>query len=127
VSESYLLDTNVLYWIIHDPGRLSTKARKTANRGQLIVSVASYWEITIKSSRGKLPVKNPLAWWERAIELAGAEVLPIRVNHVSALHDLPEHHRDPFDRMIVAQAVADGHILIASDPLIHKYPVRIVW
>jgi PIN domain nuclease of toxin-antitoxin system len=127
VNDSFLLDTNVLYWILHDPRRLSPRARKAIQRGPLIASVASYWEVTIKSTRGTLPVKNPVEWWERAIDLTGAEVLPIRVNHVSTLHGLPEHHRDPFDRIIAAQAIADGYSLVASDPLVQKYPARIVW
>jgi PIN domain nuclease of toxin-antitoxin system len=127
VSESYLLDTNILYWILHDPARLSPKARKATQRGPLIASVASYWEVTIKSTRGTLPVKNPVEWWVRAMELTGAQVLPIRVNHVSTLHGLPDFHRDPFDRIIAAQAIAEGLSLVASDPMVQKYPVRFVW
>jgi PIN domain nuclease of toxin-antitoxin system len=127
VSESYLLDTNILYWILHDPARISSKARRAIQRGSLIASVASYWEVTIKSAKGTLPVKNPVEWWERAMELTGAEVLPIRVNHVSTLHGLPDHHRDPFDRIIAAQAIADGLSLVASDPILQKYPVRFIW
>jgi PIN domain nuclease of toxin-antitoxin system len=93
----------------------------------LIASVASYWEVTIKSTRGTLPVRNPVVRWQRAMDLIGADVLPIRVNHVSALHGLPDHHRDPFDRIIAAQAIADGLPLVASDPVLQKYPVQFVW
>jgi PIN domain nuclease of toxin-antitoxin system len=127
VSETYLLDTNILYWISHDPSRLSPKARKAVQRGPLVASVASYWEITIKSTRGTLPVRNPTEWWQRAMELTGAQVLPIRVNHVSALNGLPNLHRDPFDRIIAAQAISEGWSLVASDPILQKYPVRFVW
>jgi PIN domain nuclease of toxin-antitoxin system len=127
VTESYLLDTNILYWMMHNPERLSPKARKAVRRGPLVASVASYWEVTIKSTRGTLPVKNPGDWWVRAMELTGAQVLPIRVNHVSALHGLPDYHRDPFDRIIAAQAIAEGFSLVASDPILQKYPVRFVW
>jgi PIN domain nuclease of toxin-antitoxin system len=102
VSESYLLDTNILYWMLYDSARLSPKARKAVQRGPLVASVASYWEVTIKSTKGTLPVNNPVEWWERAMDLIGAQMLPIRVNHVSTLNGLPNHHRDPFDRIIAA-------------------------
>lgn len=127
VSELLLLDTNVIFWILHDPGRLSAKARKAIQNGPLVLSVASYWEVTIKSMKGILPVGNPAVWWERAVELTGGSVLPIRTNHITALQGLPDHHRDPFDRIIAAQAIAEGYALAASDPLLQKYPLRIVW
>lgn len=75
-----------------------------------------------------MAIGNPVVWWEKAIDLLGvAEVLPIRVNHVSALHGLPDHHRDPFDRILAAQAIAEGYALVTSDSILQKYPVRSIW
>ncbi len=122
-----LLDTNVLYWILHSPERLSSKARKLVREGPVIVSVASYWELVIKANKGSLPVADPVLWWDRAVSLSGAAVLSIRANHVAALAGLHRHHRDPFDRIIVAQAAAEGYSLVSSDPLLSQYPVKVVW
>lgn len=70
---------------------------------------------------------DPIVWWDRAISLSGAAVLSIRANHVSALHGLADHHRDPFDRILVAQAAAEGFPLLSSDPLLKQYPVKVIW
>jgi PIN domain nuclease of toxin-antitoxin system len=127
VSDTILVDTNILYWILDDPSRLSAKARRAIGSGPLVLSVASYWEVAIKAMKGTLPVQNAAVWWARAVELTGAEVLPIRVNHVTALQGLPDHHRDPFDRIIAAQTIAESYCLVASDPILQKYPLRIIW
>jgi PIN domain nuclease of toxin-antitoxin system len=127
VAEAVLLDTNVLYWILHSPERLSSKARRLVQEGPAIASVASYWEVVIKSGKGTIPVLDPVVWWDRAVALSGVGVLSIRANHVSALHGLPGHHRDPFDRILVAQAIAEGLPLVTSDPLLKRYPVKVIW
>ena len=127
MKEPLLLDTSVLYWIVTSSSRLSQPARRAIERGSLVVSVASYWEITIKSGRGGLIIPNPLPWWEKAIDQTGAHVLPIWINHVTALQTLPDYHRDPFDRIIAAQAISEGYALVTSDAILQKYPVRFIW
>ena len=107
--------------------RLSARARKAIIDGPLLLSVVSYWEIVIKSRKGMLEIPDPVSWWMRATEEMGGEVLSIRTTHVSALAGLPPLHRDPFDRMLVAQAVAEGLALVTGDSSIGKYGVKVVW
>jgi PIN domain nuclease of toxin-antitoxin system len=97
------------------------------DRGENIVSVASYWEVVIKARKGLLTIPDIPTWWTRATELTAAHVLPIRASHVTALAALPELHRDPFDRILIAQAIAEGLEFVTGDELIRAYPVRTVW
>jgi len=89
--------------------------------------VASYWEVIIKARKGQLAINDPVAWWLKASKALGAEVLSIRANHVSALQALPGHHRDPFDRILIAQAMADDLTLVTTDEIIHRYSVPVHW
>ena len=122
-----LLDTSTLLWALSDPERLSSPAREASEAEDAVVSVASYWEVVIKSRKQLLPISDPVTWWTRVAELFGGRVLPIRTSHVTALAGLPELHRDPFDRILIAQAIAEGLPLITSDRQIGAYPVRVVW
>lgn len=122
-----LLDTSTLLWTLVTPERLSEPARQAVAEGGAVLSVASYWEVVIKTRKGLLPIPDPVSWWTRAAELLGGRVLPVRASHISALSALPDLHRDPFDRILIAQAVAEGWPLITSDRQIAAYPVRVVW
>lgn len=122
-----LLDTSALLWTIGAPERLSAPAQASISAGSLWLSVASYWEIVIKTRKGLLEIPDPVSWWRRAAELLGATVLPIRASHIGTLATLPELHRDPFDRVLVAQAMAEGLPLVTSDRQIAAYPVRVIW
>jgi PIN domain nuclease of toxin-antitoxin system len=122
-----LLDTGPLLWTVGWPERLSTPARECISEGGLWLSVASYWEIVIKARKGLLKVPDPVSWWGRATELLQAEVLPIRASHVGTLATLPELHRDPFDRILIAQAIVEGLPLVTHDSQMGAYPVRVVW
>ena len=122
-----LLDTSTLLWTLAAPDRLSQRARDAVAAGNSVLSVASYWEVVIKTRKGMLPIPDPVNWWTRAVELLGGQVLPIRASHITALAALPDLHRDPFDRILIAQAVAEGWPLITSDQNIGAYPVRVVW
>jgi PIN domain nuclease of toxin-antitoxin system len=95
--------------------------------GPPALSVASYWEVVIKTRKGLLSVPDPVSWWTRATHLLGGTVLPIRASHITALVALPDLHRDPFDRILIAQAVAEGLPLVTSDRQIRAYPVRVIW
>jgi PIN domain nuclease of toxin-antitoxin system len=89
--------------------------------------VASYWEVVIKTQKGLLMIADVATWWRRATELTAARVLPIRASHVTALAVLPTLHKDPFDRILIAQAVAEGLDFITNDEPISGYPVRTIW
>jgi PIN domain nuclease of toxin-antitoxin system len=125
-----LLDTHVFLWAISEPERLSPRARQAIEdpRNTRLVSAASAWEILIKvqAKRLKLP-SNAAAFVTRQISQIAAEVLDIRMQHVLRILTLPALHRDPFDRMLIAQSQVERAPLITADPLMARYPVDIVW
>ena len=90
---------------------------------QVYVSAATAWEIAIKASLGRIEMDRRLK--EVAIQ-SGFEELPIRISHAEAVEILPPHHRDPFDRMLVAQASAEGLVIVTRDPLIRRYDVEVI-
>jgi PIN domain nuclease of toxin-antitoxin system len=124
---AHLLDTSTLLWALGEPERLSSRARRLVESGDNIVSVASYWEVVIKSQKGLLTMADLPSWWRRATELTSARVLPIRASHVTALAALPMLHKDPFDRILIAQAVAEGLTFVTNDEPIRQYAVRTIW
>ena len=126
-ESTHLLDTSTLLWALGSPERLSPRARRLVDDGENIVSVASYWEVVIKAQKGLLAIADLATWWRRATELTAARVLPVRASHVSALAALPALHKDPFDRILIAQAVAEGLGLVTNDEPMRKYPVRTIW
>ena len=99
-----LLDTSTLLWTLGDPDRLSRAARKAISSGSSVLSIASYWEVVIKARKGLLGIADAVSWWTRATELMVNRILSIRASHLTALASLPDVHRDPFDRILVAQA-----------------------
>ena len=127
INGPYLLDTSTLIWALADSERLSKKARKALNDGPLVLSVVSYWEVVMKAQKGTLKIADPVNWWSRASEMLGGDILSIRTAHISVLAALPDIHRDPFDRMMIAQATAEALTLIASDEMFGHYHVRILW
>jgi PIN domain nuclease of toxin-antitoxin system len=126
-KSAHLLDTSTLLRALGEPERLSSKARRVVESGDNIVSVASYWEVVIKSQKGLLTIADLPSWWRRATELTSARVLPIRPSHVTALAALPMLHKDPFDRILIAQAVAEGLDFVTGDEPIQKYSVHTIW
>jgi PIN domain nuclease of toxin-antitoxin system len=123
----YLLDTHVLLWATSAPERLTPRAREIVESKQLKASVVSFWELVLKKTRKDAPVHEPAAWWDRYISRAAVEVLPVRPQHVIALDRLPEWHRDPFDRMLIAQAQCDQLAIVSADEAIAGYAVETVW
>lgn len=126
-SPRHLLDTSTLLWALGSPERLSARARRLVNAGDNVVSVASYWEVVVKTQKRLLAIPDLPTWWRRATELMAARILPIRGSHVTALAALPMLHKDPFDRILIAQAVAEGLDLVTNDEPISSYPVRTIW
>lgn len=121
-----LLDTHALLSLLFADGRLSASAHEAMERPQarLLVSVVSIWEIAIKRSVGKL---NAPADALARIEGADAELLTITARHADATGGLPLHHRDPFDRLLIAQAQLERCAIVTSDGAIGLYDVPIVW
>jgi PIN domain nuclease of toxin-antitoxin system len=118
-----LLDTHVLIW--WDEGaRLSREADRAIREAeQVYVSAASGWEIAIKTSLGRLRPKRTVA---EAVADSGFEELPILLRHAEALTSLPAHHRDPFDRILVAQALVEGLAIVTRDAALRPYRASLV-
>ncbi len=122
-----LLDTHAFLWVLDAPQRLPTWMRIAIEDGEndVFVSAASAWEIAIKQSLGRLPAAraDPL----EALHRSGMTELPVTVEHARATRKLPLLHRDPFDRMLVAQAQSEGLSLVSRDSAIRQYQVTVVW
>ena len=127
---SYLLDTHVFLWWMADDPRLSAPARAVLeDRGnELLWSVASTWELAIKASIGKVTFPAPLDNYLPArLRQQGIDVLPIAQPHALRTSALPWHHKDPFDRMLVAQCQVEGIPLLSGDKSIADYSLDLVW
>lgn len=118
-----LVDTHVVLWALTTPERLSAPARAAlvAPRNTLYLSAASAWEMEIKRATGKL--RTPASFDDELARLR-LEELPVRLAHTRELRRLPDHHKDPFDRLLVAQARSESLVLVTADPAIRRYPVR---
>jgi PIN domain nuclease of toxin-antitoxin system len=125
-----LLDTHVLLWWMADDPRLSARAREVLadRKVRLLWSAASTWELAIKASLGKVTLPEPVGAWvqSRAAQQA-IELLPVTHHHAAEVERLPSHHRDPFDRLLVAQARTEGAAIVSGDPFLRKYDVEVVW
>ena len=119
----YLVDTHILLWAAGDPERLSPAAREILadDSAQLSFSVASVWEVAIKARLGRPDFAVDAHLFRRGLIDAGFAELPILGPHVTAVADLPLLHRDPFDRMLVAQARSEGMMLVTKDPAVARY------
>lgn len=125
-----LLDTHALLWFLSDDRRLSRHAHGliTDPTNDVLLSVGSLWEIVIKASLGKLPLPEPFEEVIPAqLKAERIAVLPIEVPHLAALRRLPLQHRDPFDRLIIAQAMAEGIPVITDDPAFERYGIEVLW
>jgi PIN domain nuclease of toxin-antitoxin system len=125
-----LLDTCAILWLARGDKTLSSNARLALSRRDAdgIVSAASCWEVAVKHARGRLPLPVPLGqFFPMVRERYGFKSLPI--DEESALHvaKLPRLHADPFDRMLVSQAIVHGLTIVTPDPLVTQYPARTIW
>lgn len=124
-----LLDTHAFLWGIAGDTRMSAHARKIfVGPSKLSMSVASIWEILIKVQIGKLNLPLPAGpYIIRKLSENRIETLPISLDHLLAFGQLPLHHRDPFDRILIAQAVEEGLPIVTSDSHFSRYPVEVIW
>ena len=123
-----LLDTNIFLWGLSAPEKLSLTARNMVASSERFFSVASIWEVLIKVRTGKLPLPVPAGDYLTAkMSANGVSVLSIKLEHVLQIERLQLHHRDPFDRVLIAQCVEEGWPIITSDPMFKKYPIRVIW
>jgi len=120
-----LLDTHTFLWWLSNPAFLSPAASSAISdpQNRVLVSVVSLWEIAIKRQIGKLAAPINL---EHDVQRVGFEVLPLEAKHIVATERLPLHHRDPFDRMLIAQALIEGASLVTRDPSMTLYQAPIM-
>jgi PIN domain nuclease of toxin-antitoxin system len=130
VNPTHLLDTATFVWAIHAPENLSATARDICicSKTNPAVSVVSLMELIIKVQKGKLKLApDPVQWWNYYVQELRFTVLPLRQLHVERLWTLPFLHRDPADRLLIAQAIAEGIPLVGSDQALRQYPLEVLW
>ena len=125
-----LLDTHTFIWWDSEPQRLSLQVLNMCQgpENELLVSVASLWEMQIKLQLGKLKLNTPLAELVSGQqEINKIDILDVKLEHVLALGRLPSHHKDPFNRLLIAQADIEEAILVSKDQIFTEYEVKLVW
>ena len=125
-----LLDTCTLLWLTQEPARLSAASRQALDNSEneLWVSLASVWELALKTLAGKITFSPPLRRWlaeQQGIWQFG--YLSVSEEHILRTLEIERHHLDPFDRLLVAQALERNLPLVTPDPMIARYPVQVIW
>ena len=125
-----LLDTCTLVWLTQEPEQLSDRSRSIIENpeNELLVSHASVWEVLLKMQSGKLTFPMPLRkWFADQQRIWGFRYLSIGLEHLLRVEELERHHNDPFDRLLVTQAIVQNIGIVRPDPWIAKYPVHVLW
>ena len=124
-----LLDTHAFLWFVNDDPQLSLAAKTLMeSEVDLLLSVASLWEISIKVGIGKLDLPKPFdVFIPEQLELNEIEVLPIELRHLAPLTSLPLHHRDPFDRLLISQSLVEELTILSADKIFDRYAVNRSW
>ena len=122
--DNLLLDTHTLLWVLGDAPQLHKAKPYIEQAKNIYVSMASWWEISIKASLGKLPIDPQKTFLEA--QQAGMKMLPIQIEHCQKLLDLPLVHRDPFDRMLIAQAITESIPILSHDETLSRYTKLVV-
>jgi PIN domain nuclease of toxin-antitoxin system len=123
-----LLDTHTFLWGITQESRLSQKVRLLLPLAQTWLSVASVWEILTKVQTGKLSLPRPAGPFVTSQLVAnGVRILPVTLDHVLRIESLELYHRDPFDRILIAQSIEEKLPLVTADPHFERYPVEVIW
>lgn len=125
----YLLDTHTLLWFLEDNPKLPQKVKNEIVDidNKCLISIATLWEIAIKISIGKLAIHFPFDKFALYLSDSEIDVLPISIEHLLQLLNLELHHRDPFDRLIIAQAVAEDFIILSRDENFKHYTTNLLW
>lgn len=126
----FLLDTHTFLWFIDDDKKLSSYARDLIENtdNQCFISMVSIWEMSIKSSLGKLDIPLPINnLYQNHIIANEFDILPIQLKYLQTFHDLPFYHNDPFDRMIIAQSMVENTPIIGCDKVFKDYDVNLFW
>lgn len=126
----YLLDTHTLLWIVNDDARLGDNAKRIfLNEDiEIFTSISSIWEMAIKTSLNKLELPGSLSEFvQNHIRENKINILSIELNHLFQLENLPYYHRDPFDRLIIAQAIAENIPVLSRDSAFDDYPIQRIW
>jgi PIN domain nuclease of toxin-antitoxin system len=124
-----LLDTHVILWMAQEPERLTAIVHNKLNsKDRLLFSHVSVWEIVIKSAINKIELRWPInEFVERTTEKHLLEILPISLEHIYKVNQLPLHHRDPFDRLLIAASIVENIPIISSDAIFDAYGVKRIW
>jgi PIN domain nuclease of toxin-antitoxin system len=123
------LDTQVFLWVVQDQAKLSPKCIAAIRdpKTELFLSAASVWEIGIKMGLGKLSLPKPLSQVLREVQAIGLRSLPISWEHAQAVEGLPNIHKDPFDRLLIAQAQVEELAVLSSDKVFKEYKAKVLW
>jgi len=123
-----LLDTHTFIWAITDERRLSPRARSLIASSELWWSVVSLWEAIQKAQVGKLSLPLPAGpFLTGELRFNHVRLLPVSLSHVLRVEELPLHHRDPFDRLLIAQSIEEGWPIVTADPWFARYAVDVIW
>ena len=124
----FLLDTHAFLWFLNDDPKLPANIQELIEKEpNVYVSIGTFWEIAIKESIGKLTIPASVATLMSDCEKERIVILPIKPEHLALLKELPKIHGDPFDRLLICQAAAEGMTLITADENIAKYSVKTLW
>jgi len=122
-----LTDTHTLVWALSEPEALGAQARAELAGSPFTASVVNLWELVLKSRKPGALIADPLPWWGKYVVRARIPALAIRTAHIRVLAGLPEFHKDPFDRILIAQALAEGLTLATKDSTLARYGAPLVW
>lgn len=125
----FLLDIHTLLWLLNDETAIPLETRRQLSKptNQLFVSTASIWEIAIKRTLGKLVISRPTKAIVDELPSVGILLVPVLSEHILRLEELPFHHKDPFDRIIIAQALVEEWVIVSKDANFPFYPVDVQW
>ena len=124
----YLLDTHAFLWFLNDDPKLPPTAREVIRRAEsLCISIGSFWEMAIKANKGKLILPAPISEMMRACDEMRIAILPIASTHLECLQGMPAYHADPFDRLIISQAIVENCAILSADSAFDRYDVHIIW
>jgi PIN domain nuclease of toxin-antitoxin system len=125
-----LVDTHTFIWALLHDHRLSARAKQIlkSDEHELVFSLVSLWEIAIKFKTGKLnSLGSSVAYIRDEMDAYAMQLLPIRYEHILALETLPAHHSDPFDRLLIAQAIAESLPILTHDEKFRLYSIKVIW